>query len=124
VRPSSNLELPGTLKEHGGGRSPSDLLALTNSEGETSIMLRWFALLVPLLMARSKRELRGHSAVSEDGQTYLVVAEAPGCATLLVDGKRWPHKFGARGIVRRGVRRIACPNDSSALVQVRRCAGA
>jgi hypothetical protein len=71
------------------------------------------ALLLCLLAACSKRELRGQWTRSGDGKTYLVVAESPGCSGIRVDGKRWPYPLGARGVVGAGTRRISCSDGSN-----------
>ena len=68
-------------------------------------------LLVPL--ACGKSELRGQWTRSEDGKTYLVIAESPGCTSFRVDGKRWPHPLGSRGGIPAGVRRISCSDGSN-----------
>ena len=69
------------------------------------------ALLLPL--ACSKSELRGQWTRSKDGKTYLVIAESPGCTTFRVDGKRWPHRLGAPGVVPAGVRKLSCSDGSN-----------
>jgi hypothetical protein len=63
------------------------------------------------------RELRGKSTPSEDGRTYLVIAESPGCPTFDVDGLPWPHALGERGPVSPGVRSISCSGESAVEIQ-------
>jgi hypothetical protein len=73
--------------------------------------------LLPLMLfACTKRDLRGQSTRSEDGRTYLVIAESPGCAAFHVDGRPWPHALGARGRSAPGLRRIACSDGSNEIV--------
>lgn len=57
--------------------------------------------------------MRGQSTRSEDGKTYLIVAESPGCSGFRVDGRPWPYPLGARGIVAAGTRRISCSDGSN-----------
>ena len=74
--------------------------------------------LIPMLMLScARKDLRGQSTPSADGRTYLVIAESPGCATFVVDGKPWPHAIGAPGAVLAGRREISC-SDGSNNVQV------
>lgn len=65
------------------------------------------------ILACSHSELRGQWKQSEDGKTYLVIAESPGCDHFRVNGKRWPHALGARGAVAPGVTRIGCLDGSN-----------
>jgi hypothetical protein len=71
------------------------------------------ACILPLLVACRTNELRGQATPSEDGKTYLVIAESPGCASLRIDGKPWPHPLGARGVIAAGTRRISCSDGSN-----------
>lgn len=64
-------------------------------------------------LACDKTELRGKSKRSEDGRTYLVVAESPGCTTFHVDGKPWFHALHAKGPIAPGLHRIACADDTA-----------
>jgi hypothetical protein len=75
--------------------------------------LRLLPLMSPLLLSCGKSELRGQSTPSADGRTYLLVAESPGCDSLYVDGKPWPHPIGARGLVPSGRRAISCADGSN-----------
>jgi hypothetical protein len=50
-----------------------------------------------------KRDLRGSSKPSDDGKTYLVVADDNGGhCELTLDGKAWPHAKGQPGRVQSG----------------------
>jgi len=73
-----------------------------------------FLLLLALLsVACGKRELRGQSAPSADGHTYLVIAESPGCVSFHVDGKPWPHAVGVAGALPAGQRKLSCSDGSN-----------
>jgi len=66
-----------------------------------------------LILSCAKKDLRGQSTPSADGHTYLVIAESPGCATFVVDGKPWPHAIGAPGAVPAGRRALSCSDGSN-----------
>jgi hypothetical protein len=63
-----------------------------------------------LSLASCDSDLRGNTAKSEDGRTYLVVADDNGgaCGPLLVDGAPWKHPIGQRGEVAPGSHTIEC----------------
>jgi hypothetical protein len=71
------------------------------------------AFVLTLLSACERKELRGQWTPSEDGKTYLMIVESPGCTSFVVNGKPWPHPLRARGAVSPGVRRIACVDGSN-----------
>ena len=70
--------------------------------------LRWLALLATV--GCTSRQLRGRSTPSENGGTYLVIADDNGgrCGPLHVDGVPWPHAVGAPGAVRPGEHVVEC----------------
>jgi len=76
--------------------------------------IRPIAAFVPLaclaLAGCDDGHLRGSVASSNDGGTYLVVADDNGgaCGPLSLDGKPWPHAIGERGRVSPGRHRIEC----------------
>jgi hypothetical protein len=72
-------------------------------------------LLGMLLVACSKRELRGSVERSADAQTYLVVVEAPGCDSVHLDRRPWRHALGTRGKIAPGIREISCADRSNAI---------
>jgi hypothetical protein len=55
------------------------------------------------------RELRGTIKRSTDKGTYLVVLDkdSPN-SDVYVDGVRWPHSFGEKGIISPGSHKITC----------------
>ena len=75
----------------------------------------WFVLAGCLFAACSDRELRGKVSRSDDGRTYLVVAEADGehCRQIQVDGQDWPHALHARGPIAPGTHRISCQDGAT-----------
>jgi hypothetical protein len=70
-------------------------------------------LVAMLVLSCAKEDLRGRSTPSADGHTYLVIAESPGCASFVVDGKSWPHAMGAPGAVLPGRRELSCSDGSN-----------
>ena len=96
-RPQLNT---GTL----GGRTKLSLIQM--------YLPRKFIFLL-LILSCGKKDLRGESTPSADGNTYLLIAESPGCATFSVDGKPWPHGVGVRGAVSAGRRELSCSDGSN-----------
>ena len=75
-----------------------------------------------VLCAGCDGDLRGSSAPSTDGASYLVVDDDNGgrCGPILVDGRRWPHRIGERGRITAGQHRIACcvASDQDMVVEI------
>jgi hypothetical protein len=80
---------------------------------QTNVTRVGLAVLLLVVVGCTRRELRGQQVNSDDGKTYLVIAESPGCATFRIDGRPWPHSLGSRGVVRAGTRRISCSDGSN-----------
>jgi hypothetical protein len=76
------------------------------------LVLLTFAALLGCV-ACSKGSLRGTATPSQDGQTYLVVADDNGghCGPIKVDGKVWPHPVGEAGPILPGHHTIQCGLD-------------
>ncbi len=74
--------------------------------------MRWSALLfaAACLAGCDDGDLRGSSVASEDGQTYLIIADDNGgkCGPMLVDGKPWTHAIGERGRIDAGAHVMEC----------------
>ena len=81
---------------------------MTVTPPRTGIRRASLVLLTLLVLACAKSELRGQWTRSADGQTYLVIAESPGCDAFRIDGRRWPHAVGSRGAISPGIRRLSC----------------
>jgi hypothetical protein len=62
------------------------------------------------IIACGERELRGTVSESEDGRTYLIIADdnGGGCAPIRVDGQVWAHALGEPGSIEPGSHRIEC----------------
>jgi hypothetical protein len=57
--------------------------------------------------------LRGKVTPSEDGGSWLVVADGGGCGPTLVDGQEWGHGFGEPGPVAPGRHTASCGTELS-----------
>lgn len=76
----------------------------------------WSALAICCLLTTAtglgchKRDLRGSSVASPNGQTYLVVDDDNGgeCGPILVDRESWPHTIHAPGAIAPGRHVIEC----------------
>jgi hypothetical protein len=64
-------------------------------------------------VACSEGDLRGSFKASQDGQTYLVVADDNGghCGPIKIDGKVWPHRIGQAGRIDPGHHTIECGGE-------------
>jgi len=76
------------------------------------MFLRIIALTVLLLLnACHKEDLRGPVKKSNDGKTYLLIAEGNDCDQIKIDGKPWRHGIGEAGEVSPGVHTIECNGE-------------
>jgi hypothetical protein len=69
-----------------------------------------FAAALAICVACTHSGLRGSSAPSQDGYTYLAVMDDNGgkCGPIKVDGKVWPYSIGRPGRVEPGIHTIEC----------------
>jgi hypothetical protein len=91
-------------------------------QSQTSCRTSAFALALLLAIAMNgceSRDLRGYSAPSGDGQTYLVVDDNNGgqCNSVLVDGKPWTHSIHAPGLISPGRHVIECGSEIEFAIQ-------
>jgi hypothetical protein len=62
-------------------------------------------------MACDDGHLRGSVEPSNDGETYLVIAEGNNCDQILIDGIQWPHAIGESGALVPGDHVIDCNGE-------------
>ncbi|HVN22071.1 MAG TPA: hypothetical protein VMU05_25010 [Dongiaceae bacterium] len=76
-------------------------------------LVAFISVFLLVLVACSSRELRGTSTPSNDGKTYLVVADDNGghCGPIKVDGRTWPHPVGEPGQIEPGDHTIECGGE-------------
>jgi hypothetical protein len=69
------------------------------------------------LFGCGKRELRGKSAASSDGKTYLVVDDNNGgaCGSIMIDDRVWPQSIHLPGEIEPGVHKIACGDSGNSI---------
>ncbi len=80
------------------------------------LIIKHFAIQILFLLViscTSNQNLRGYSKVSTDEKTYLVIEDNNGgeCGPILIDGKVWPHKINALGIISPGTHIIKCGGE-------------
>lgn len=77
---------------------------------QASIARVLLVLLVAALSACGDSHLRGSVEPSEDGKTYLVIADDSGgaCGPIRLNGKVWPHAKGVAGEIEPGTQTIEC----------------
>ena len=76
-----------------------------------SVVFRILGLsLMALTVGCVDSELRGSVEPSNDGKTYLVIADDNGgaCGPILLNGKQWPHAVGVPGEIMPGKQTIQC----------------
>jgi len=68
-----------------------------------------------VLIGCNDRHLRGSVKASQDGGTYLAVADDNGgqCGPIKVDGAPWPHKLKVAAPIRPGTHTIECGTSLS-----------
>jgi hypothetical protein len=64
----------------------------------------FMTVLLMALVACNGDKLRGSSIPSNDGRTYLIVADNNGgdCGSIKVDGSTWSHPIGEAGLTQLG----------------------
>lgn len=60
-----------------------------------------------------RKPLRGSIKNSEDGKTYLIIADdnRTACREILVDGRKWPHPKNVPGEVMPGSHLLHCGGE-------------
>jgi len=83
-----------------------------------SIAIILFLTLLVAFAGCAKRDLRGKSAPSPDGKTYLVVHNNNGgaCGSIMVDGRERPPAIHSAGQIESGIHKIAC-GDPNHLIE-------
>jgi hypothetical protein len=77
-----------------------------------SIFLRIFVFMLAFTLgACDDGHLRGSVKKSDDGKTYLLVAEGNNCNQIKVDGKLWNHAIGEAGEISPGEHVIDCNGE-------------
>jgi len=92
-----------------------DAADATRLGGASPLTRRILLLGTLVLIGCNDRHLRGSVKASQDGGTYLAVADDNGgqCGPIKVDGAPWPHKLKVAAPIRPGTHTIECGTSLS-----------
>jgi hypothetical protein len=76
----------------------------------------WIVVVAVILAGCDARSLRGSMSASDDGSTYLVIADdnGGGCDAIKVDGRVWGYALERAGPIAPGAHVVECSVGNSA----------